>query len=195
MQMSQHSRIFSWQRCGWRACDPSCRHVPHLRLLAVRNTDTHSVFHAGQTFRRVSPKATATSDRWTAFRVVLWTGASGRMFGRSWIHPESAPAPVAAIVPGTGQSTLGALQCARPRLLPRIKLRQAEPSLRRHTPHNCLSPACSSPGPPGAKPGDRQVLVLGSHRMARRLRRHRARIAPAAVQVDIRRWVNAPRKP
>jgi hypothetical protein len=43
---------------GWRACDLPCRLAPNLGLLAVRNTDTQSVFDAGRAFQRVWLTAT-----------------------------------------------------------------------------------------------------------------------------------------
>lgn len=38
---------------GWRACDLPCRLAPHLGLLAVKNTDSQSVFDAGRSFQRL----------------------------------------------------------------------------------------------------------------------------------------------
>lgn len=43
---------------GWRSCDLPCRLAPHLGLLAVKNTDTQSVFDAGRSFQRVWLAAT-----------------------------------------------------------------------------------------------------------------------------------------
>ena len=44
---------------GWRACDLPCRLAPHLGLLAVKNTDSQSVFDAGRSFQRLWLAATS----------------------------------------------------------------------------------------------------------------------------------------
>jgi len=38
---------------GWRSCDLPCRLAPHLGLLAVKNSDSQSVFDAGRSFQRL----------------------------------------------------------------------------------------------------------------------------------------------
>lgn len=43
---------------GLRSCDLPCRLAPHLGLLAVKNTDSQSVFDAGRSFQRVWLSAT-----------------------------------------------------------------------------------------------------------------------------------------
>ena len=44
---------------GLRACDLPCRLAPHLGLLAVKNTDSQSVFDAGRSFQRLWLAATS----------------------------------------------------------------------------------------------------------------------------------------
>jgi nitroreductase len=44
---------------GWRACDLPCRLAPHLGLLAVRQTDSQSVFDTGRAFQRLWLAATS----------------------------------------------------------------------------------------------------------------------------------------
>lgn len=44
---------------GLRSCDLPCRLAPHLGLLAVKNTDSQSVFDAGRSFQRLWLAATS----------------------------------------------------------------------------------------------------------------------------------------
>lgn len=44
---------------GWRSCDLPCRLAPHLGLLAVKNTDSQSVFDTGRSFQRLWLAATS----------------------------------------------------------------------------------------------------------------------------------------
>ena len=70
---------------GWRACDLPCRLAPHLGLLAVKNTDSQSVFDAGRSFQRLWLAATSQGR-------VLQPMPASALYALDGAHAEGIPA-------------------------------------------------------------------------------------------------------
>lgn len=79
------NRVGAHHMMGWRACDLPCRLAPHLGLLAVKNTDTQSVFDTGRAFQRLWLVATSHGR-------VLQPMPASALFALDGVHADGIPA-------------------------------------------------------------------------------------------------------
>lgn len=87
---------------GLRSCDLPCRLAPHLGLLAVKNTDSQSVFDAGRSFQRLWLAATSQGR-------VLQPMPASALYAIEGARAEGIPAELQHDLAEGWKASLGAL--------------------------------------------------------------------------------------